>query len=75
MDETYLPGQPKYTYNHGWRLGTTWKPEDKWALGLVQRGSLDAIVKQVPANRARPHLVPVIEAHTLAGTIYCSDSW
>ena len=73
MDETYLPGQPKY--NRGRRLGTTWKPEDKWALGLVQRGSLDAIVKQVPANRARTHLVPIIEAHTLAGTIYCSDSW
>ena len=27
MDETYLPGQPKY--HRGRRLGTTWKPEDK----------------------------------------------
>jgi len=50
MDETYLPGQPKY--HRGRRLGTTWKSEDKWALGLTQCGSLDAIVKQVPANRA-----------------------
>ena len=73
MDETYLPGQPKY--HRGRRLGTTWKPEDKWALGLTQRGSLDAIVKQVPFNRARHHLVPIIESHTLPGTIYCSDSW
>jgi len=73
MDETYLPGQPKY--HRGRRLGTTWKSEDKWALGLTQRGSLDAIVKQVPANRARNDLVPIIETHTRSGTIYCSDSW
>ena len=28
MDETYLPGQPKYHRRS--RLGTTWKCEDKW---------------------------------------------
>ena len=44
-------------------------------MGLTQRGSLDAIVKQVPANRARNDLVPIIETHTRSGTIYCSDSW
>ena len=73
IDESYLPGQPKY--NRGRRLGTTWEDEQKWALGLVQRGSLDAIIQQVPSKRARIDLVPIIEKHTLPGTIYCSDSW
>ena len=73
IDESYLPGQPKY--NRGRRLGTTWEDEQKWALGLVQRGSLDAIIQQVPSKRARKDLVPIIEKHTLPGTIYCSDSW
>ena len=73
MDESFFPGAPKY--NRGRRLGTTWEEDDKWVFGLVQRDSLDCILKQVPSNRNRQMLVPIIEHHCMDGTIFASDSW
>ena len=73
MDESFFPGAPKY--NRGRRLGTTWEEDDKWVFGLVQRNSLDCILKQVPSNRNRSMLIPIIEKHCVDGTIFDSDSW
>ena len=71
MDESFFPGAPKY--NRGRRLGTTWEPDDKWVFGLVQRESLNCILKQVPSNRTRKTLLPIIEQHCIEGTIFHSD--
>ena len=77
MDESYFPGKPKY--NRGRRLGesesTTWGPDDKWVFGLTERGTLDAIAVQVPPNRTRAMLLPIINRHCNEGTIFCSDGW
>ena len=73
MDESFFPGAPKY--NRGRRLGTTWEPDDKWVFGLVQRESLNCILKQVPSNRTRKTLLPIIEQHCIEGTIFHSDGW
>ena len=52
MDESYFPGKPKF--NRGRRLGeATWYDDEKWGFGLTARGSLDAIIKQIPSNRSR----------------------
>ena len=71
------PGKPKY--NRGRRLGesesTTWGPDDKWVFGLTERGTLDAIAVQVPPNRTRAMLLPIINRHCNEGTIFCSDGW
>ena len=49
MDESYFPGMPKY--NKGRRLGEeAWKDGKKWGFGLVERGSLDAVIEQVPTT-------------------------
>ena len=64
MDESFFPGQPKY--NRGRRLGEdSWKDGEKWGFGLVQRGCLDAIIEQVPSNRSRSTLIPIIDRHCL----------
>ena len=74
MDESYFPGMPKY--NKGRRLGEeAWKDGEKWGFGLVERRSLDAVIEQVPSNRARKDLVPIIDKHCLNGTVFCSDGW
>ena len=74
MDESYFPGMPKY--NKGRRLGEhAWEENEKWGFGLVERGSLDAIIVQVPSNRSRDVLLPIIDKHCLDGTIFCSDGW
>ena len=73
MDESYFPGAPKY--NRGRRLGTTWEDNDKWVFGMVERGSLDCILQQVPPNRTRKMLLPIINAHCENGTIFNSDGW
>ena len=43
--------------------------------GLAQRGSLAAIVEQVPSRRARADLISIIDKYCLDGTIFCSDGW
>jgi hypothetical protein len=73
MDESYFPGQPKF--NRGRRLGTTWEEDDKWVFGLTARESLDCIIVQVPSNRSRKSLLPIINKHCLDGTLFCSDGW
>ena len=42
---------------------------------MTQRGSLDAIIEQVPSNRSRATLLPIVDRHCLDGTIFCSDGW
>ena len=39
------------------------------------KNSLDCILKQVPSNRNRSMLIPIIEKHCVDGTIFGSDSW
>ena len=74
MDESYFPGKPKF--NRGRRLGeATWYDDEKWAFGMTSRDSLDAIIKQVPSNRSRKSLLPIIDTHCLPGSIFCSDGW
>ena len=73
MDESYFAGAPKF--NRGRRLGTTWDDEEKWVFGLVQRDSLNCILKQVPSNRSRKTLMPIISQHCAEGTIFHSDGW
>ena len=51
MDESYFAGAPKY--NRGRRLCTSREDEEKWVFGLVQRDSLNCVLKQVPSNRSR----------------------
>ena len=77
MDESYFAGKPKF--NRGRLLGenpkNTWKDDEKWGFGMTERGSLDGIIIQVPSNRSRRSLLPIIEKHCLDGTIFCSDGW
>ena len=73
MDESFFPGAPKY--NRGRRLGTNWDENDKWVFGLTQRDSLDCVLIQVPPNRSRETLIPIIERFCLNGTIFDSDCW
>ena len=73
MDESFFPGAPKF--NRGRRLGTSWEDNEKWTFGLTERGSLDCILKQVPSFRSRKSLLPLINEHTLPGTLFCSDGW
>ena len=73
MDESFFPGAPKY--NRGRRLGNNWDEDDKWVFGMVQRDSLDCILKQVPPNRKREDLLPIIQKHCVDGTIFDSDCW
>ena len=74
MDESFFPGVAKY--NKGRRLGEdAWEDDKKWGFGLIERGSLDAIIVQVPSNRSRKVLIPIIDKHCLDGTIFCSDGW
>ena len=73
MDESFFPGAPKF--NRGRRLGTSWDDNEKWTFGLTERESLDCILKQVPSNRSRKSLLPIITQHILPGTLLCSDGW
>ena len=74
MDESYSPGKPKY--NRGRRLGDgAWEDDDKWMFGMTERGSLDAVAVQVPSNRSRLSLLPIIDDNCNVGTIFCSDGW
>ena len=74
MDESFFPGKPKY--NRGRRLGDeAWEEDDKWVFGLTERGSLDVVAVQVPSNRSRISLLPIINNHCNPGTIFCSDGW
>jgi len=43
--------------------------------GLTPRNSLDCILEQVPSNRSRKILLPIINKHCLEGTLFCSDGW
>ena len=75
MDESYFPGKPKF--NRGRCLEEdselSWKNDEKWVFGLIERDSLDAIAVQVPSGRSRKDLLPYIQAHCLLGSIFCSD--
>ena len=74
MDESYFLGKPKF--NKGRQLGeATWYDDEKWGFGLTPRGSLDVVIIQVPSNRSRKTLLPLIDKHCLPGTIFCSDGW
>ena len=73
MDESFFAGAPKF--NRGRRLGTSWEDDEKWVFGLVQRDSLNCVLKQVPSNRSRKTLLPIINKHCLEGTIFHSDGW
>ena len=73
MDESYFPGAPKF--NRGRRLGTTCKDDQKWTFGLVERGSLDCVLIQVPSSRTTKSLIPIINKHCLQGSVFCSDGW
>ena len=73
MDESYFAGQPKY--KRGRRLGTSWEDDEKWTFGLTERDSLDCVLIQVPSSRNRSTLLPIINAHCLEGTLFCSDGW
>ena len=77
MDESYFPGKPKF--NRGRRLGedakSSWEDDEKWVFAMTERDSLDAVAVQVPSNRSRKDLLPHIDNHCLAGSIFCSDGW
>ena len=73
MDESYFPGAPKF--NRGRRLGTSWEDDKKWVFGLVERDSLNCVLEQVPSNRKRDELLPIIDKHCLEGTLFLSDGW
>ena len=56
MDESHFAGAPKF--GRGRRLGEdAWKDSFKWAFGLVQRGSLDCVLKTVHWSRSRAILL------------------
>ena len=62
MDESFFPGHPKF--NRGRRLGEgAWQDNEKWVLGMTERGTLDAVAIQVPSNRSRLSLMPHINEH------------
>ena len=73
FDESYFPGAPKY--NKGRRLGTNWDDDDKWVFGLTERDNLNCVLVQIPSNRKREQLLPIINQHCLQGTIFTSDGW
>ena len=43
--------------------------------GLVERDSLNCVLEQVPSNRKRDELLPIIDNHCLEGTLFLSDGW
>ena len=60
MGKIFFSGQPKN--NKGQHLGKgAWEDDQKWVLGLTERGHLDAIIKQVPSNRLHSVLMPMID--------------
>ena len=74
FDESFFPGHSKF--NRGRRLGEeAWEDDKKWVFGMTERGSLDAVAIQVPSNRSRKVLLPIIKEHCLPGSIFCSDGW
>ena len=44
-------------------------------LGLAERDSLNCAFKQLPSNRKRSTLLPIIDNHCLEGTLFNSDGW
>ena len=42
---------------------------------MTERGSLDVIAQQVPSDRSRKDLLPIIKKHCKEGTFFCSDGW
>ena len=74
FDESFFPGKPKY--NRGRRLGEDgWEDDEKWVFAMTERGSLDVVAQQVPSNRSRKFLLPIIKKNCKEGTIFCSDGW
>ena len=72
MDKSHFPGIPKF--NRGRRLGgVAWEDDEKWLFAMTERDSLDAIAIQVPSNRSRKVLLPIVNKHCLPGSIFCSD--
>ena len=69
FDESFFPGHSKF--NRGRRLGEeAWEDDKKWVFGMTERGSLDAVAIQVPSNRSRKVLLPILKEHCLPGSIF-----
>ena len=49
--------------------------DESYFPGLPERGSLDAVIVQVPSNSSRKVLLPIIDKHCRDGSIFCSDGW
>ena len=74
MDESHFAGAAKY--GKGRRLGEhPWEGSNKWGFGLIERGSLDCVLKTVHASRSRAILMPLINESCADGTVFCSDGW
>ena len=74
MDESHFAGTAKF--GKGRRLGEDpWEDHFKWAFGLVERGSLDCVLKTVHSSRSRAVLLPLINESCAEGTVFCSDGW
>ena len=46
---------------------------DFWV--ITERDNLDCILEQVPSNRSRKTLIPLINKQALPGSLFCSDGW
>ena len=74
MDESHFAGTAMF--GKGRRLGEDpWEDHFKWAFGLVERGSLDCVLKTVHSSRSRAVLLPLINESCAEGTVFCSDGW
>ena len=50
-----------------------WEDDEKWVFAITESGSSDVIAQQVPSNRSRKDLLPIIKKHCKEGTFFCSD--
>ena len=72
IDESFLPGAPKYGRGRG--QGDAWYDEDHWVFGLIERGRLDPWLQRV-RTRGRKTLVAIINERCKDGTVFTSDKW
>ena len=71
FDESYFAGAAKY--GKGRERG--WKDYWEWVFGIAERGRLDCWMQQVPANRNRAQLLPILAQRCKEGTTFWSDGW
>ena len=77
IDESFLPGNPKYGKGHKNDRGkAVWVEQDEevWAFGLIERGRPDPWLQRV-RTRGRKTLVEIINDRCNIGTIFMSDKW